>query len=102
MCWSRTCAAICRSPPPWAPRARAPEPAAQPVISTNEEQPVNTANWGPIVNSIVFSLIGLAIYVVGFIILDKVTPYHLWREINEKQNVALAILVGSIAIGLAL
>jgi putative membrane protein len=35
-------------------------------------------------------------------VLDKVTPYHLWREINEKQNVALAILVGSIAIGLAL
>lgn len=63
---------------------------------------MNSATWGPIVNSIIFSLIGVLIYVVGFIVLDKVTPYHLWREINEKQNVALAILVGSIAIGLAL
>ena len=63
---------------------------------------MNSVNWGPVVNSIVFSLIGVLIYVVGFIVLDKVTPYHLWREINEKQNVALAILVGSIAIGLAL
>jgi uncharacterized membrane protein YjfL (UPF0719 family) len=78
------------------------DPAVLPAISTNEEQLVNTANWGPIVNSIVFSLIGVAIYVIGFVVLDKVTPYHLWREINEKQNVALAILVGSIAIGLAL
>jgi putative membrane protein len=75
---------------------------ARPVSSTNKEQLVNSANWGPVVNSIVFSLIGVFIYVVGFIVLDKVTPYHLWREINEKQNVALAILVGSIAIGLAL
>jgi len=40
--------------------------------------------------------------VVGFIVLDKVTPYQLWREICEKQNVALSILVGSMAIGLAL
>ena len=63
---------------------------------------MNSANWGPVVNSIVFSLIGVLIYVIGFIVLDKVTPYHLCREINEKQNVALAILVGSIAIGLAL
>jgi putative membrane protein len=63
---------------------------------------VNSVNWGPIVNSVIFSLIGVLIYVIGFIVLDKVTPYHLWREINEKQNVALAILVGSIAIGLAL
>jgi uncharacterized membrane protein YjfL (UPF0719 family) len=63
---------------------------------------MNGISWGPIENSIVFALIGIVIYAVGFYILDKVTPYHLWREINEKQNSALAILVGSMAIGLAL
>jgi uncharacterized membrane protein YjfL (UPF0719 family) len=42
------------------------------------------------------------IYIVGFIVLDKITPYALWKEICEKQNVALAILVGASAIGLAL
>jgi putative membrane protein len=82
--------------------ARAAMPAAPPAIFTSKERLMNSANWGPVVNSIVFSLIGVLIYVIGFIVLDKVTPYHLWREINEKQNVALAILVGSIAIGLAL
>jgi uncharacterized membrane protein YjfL (UPF0719 family) len=59
-------------------------------------------SWGPLENSILFSLVGIVIYAVGFIILDRITPYHLWREINEKQNTALAILVGSMAIGLAL
>jgi putative membrane protein len=69
---------------------------------TNEVRRMNPANWGPLANSVLFSAVGVVIYVVGFIVLDKVTPYHLWREICEKQNVALSILVGSMAIGLAL
>ena len=56
----------------------------------------------PILSSILFSVIGLVIYIIGFIVLDKLTPYALWKEICEKQNMALAILVGSGAIGLAL
>jgi putative membrane protein len=63
---------------------------------------VNTANWGPVANSILFAVLGIVIYVVGFVVLDRITPYHLWREINEKQNTALAILVGAMAIGLAM
>jgi len=63
---------------------------------------VNSSNLGPLLNAILFCLVGIVIYAVGFIVLDRVTPYHLWREINEKQNSALAILVGSMVIGLAL
>jgi len=59
-------------------------------------------NWTLVVNSSVFALIGIIIYVAGFIIIDVLTPYSLWKEINEKQNSALAILLGSIAIGLAI
>jgi putative membrane protein len=63
---------------------------------------VNTAILSTVGSSILFALIGLVIYIIGFIVLDKITPYQLWREICEKQNVALSILVGSGAIGLAL
>lgn len=63
---------------------------------------MNTAILGPIVSSILFAVIGLVIYIVGFIVLDRITPYALWKEICEKQNVALAILVGAGAIGLAM
>lgn len=59
-------------------------------------------NLGPIVSSIVFAVIGLVIYIVGFVLIDKITPYHLWKEICEEKNVALAIIVGAGAIGLAL
>jgi len=63
---------------------------------------VNTAILGPIVSSVLFAVIGLVIYIVGFVVLDRITPYALWKEICEKQNVALAILVGAGAIGLAM
>ena len=63
---------------------------------------MNTAILGPIVSSILFAIIGLVIYIVGFALLDRITPYSLWKEICEKQNVALAILVGAGAIGLAM
>lgn len=56
----------------------------------------------PILSSIVFAVIGLVIYIVGFVVIDKITPYHLWKEICQEKNVALAIIVGSGAIGLAL
>jgi putative membrane protein len=69
---------------------------------TNEVRRMNPGNWGPLANSVLFSAVGVVFYVVGFFVLDKVTPYNLWREICEKQNVALSILVGSMAIGLAL
>ena len=63
---------------------------------------MNTAILGPIVSSVLFAVIGLVIYIVGFVVLDRITPYALWKEICEKQNVALAILVGAGAIGLAM
>ena len=57
---------------------------------------------GVIVGSIVFALIGVAIFVVCFVIIDKLTPYHLWGEIIEKKNVALAIVIGSMCIAIGL
>ena len=57
---------------------------------------------GVIVGSIMFALIGVAIFLVCFVIVDKLTPYHLWDQIVEKKNVALAIVVGSMCIAIGL
>jgi uncharacterized membrane protein YjfL (UPF0719 family) len=40
--------------------------------------------------------------VVAFFVLDKLTPYHLWNEIVHQHNLALAILIGSLSLGLCL
>jgi uncharacterized membrane protein YjfL (UPF0719 family) len=52
--------------------------------------------------SILYALIGVVIFWLCFMIVDKLTPYHLWDEIVHKKNTALAIVVGSMAIAIGL
>jgi putative membrane protein len=51
--------------------------------------------------SVVYALIGVLIFWICFIVIDKLTPYDLWGEIVEKKNVALAIVVGAMCLGIA-
>ena len=56
-----------------------------------------------VVASLVYSGIGLVVFVIAFLLLDLLTPkVQVWKEICEKQNMALAIFLGSVAIGIAL
>jgi len=55
-----------------------------------------------VLNATVFALIGIVIFIGTFVILDKMTPYHLWKEIVENKNLALAVLLGSMSIGLCM
>jgi putative membrane protein len=53
-------------------------------------------------NALIFSLLGYAILGVGFWIFDMFTPCKLWDEIIQNKNVALAIVTGFTALGLAI
>ena len=55
-----------------------------------------------VVNSIVYSLIGIAILVTCFWVVEKITPENLWKEILINQNKALAILAGAFMIAIAI
>lgn len=55
-----------------------------------------------LVGSLVYSVLGILLVVISFIIIDKLTPYDLWGEIIEKKNLALAIVVGSMCIAIGL
>ena len=55
-----------------------------------------------IANSVIYALIGIAIFVVGFLVIDKLTPYDLWKQLVEDKNVALAIVVGLAMLGICL
>ena len=57
---------------------------------------------GVFFGSMLYALIGVLIFLVCFVIVDKLTPYQLWVQIVEEKNVALAIVVGSIAIAIGL
>jgi putative membrane protein len=55
-----------------------------------------------LLNAVVFATLGIVVFCAAFAIIDRLTPYHLWNEIVEKQNTALAILVGAMSIGISL
>jgi uncharacterized membrane protein YjfL (UPF0719 family) len=57
---------------------------------------------GVFFGSMLFALMGVLIFWICFIIIDKLTPYDLWGEIVEKKNVALAIVVGAMCIAIGL
>lgn len=55
---------------------------------------------GVVLTSLVFALMGVAVFWLCFLIIDKITPYDLWGEIVEKQNVALALVVAAMSLGI--
>jgi uncharacterized membrane protein YjfL (UPF0719 family) len=59
-------------------------------------------NPGVVLGSILYAVIGVLVFWICFIIVDKLTPYHLWDQIVEKKNVALGIVVGSMCIAIGL
>jgi len=57
---------------------------------------------GYMLNALVYSVLGILIFVVAFWFLDLLTPYALWKEIVEQKNIALAILVGAMSLGVCI
>lgn len=55
-----------------------------------------------LINTIVFVAIGLIVFGVAFVIMTKVAPFSVTKEIEEDHNTSLAILMGSIIIGIAI
>ncbi|MBA4042860.1 MAG: DUF350 domain-containing protein [Erythrobacter sp.] len=52
--------------------------------------------------SLAYSLMGIAVFVATFVLVDLLTPGKLWQEIIEKQNRAVAMLAGSVALSIAI
>jgi putative membrane protein len=52
--------------------------------------------------AVVFAALGIVVFAISFMVLDRMTPYSLWREIVERQNTALAILIGLVSLGLGI
>lgn len=55
-----------------------------------------------LLNSIVYSVLGVLIFWIAFLLIDRFTPYHLWNELVERKNLALAIVVAAMCLGIAI
>ncbi len=52
--------------------------------------------------TVVFVAIGLIVFAIAFFIVVLVAPFSVKKEIEEDQNTALAIIIGSLIIGVAM
>jgi uncharacterized membrane protein YjfL (UPF0719 family) len=57
---------------------------------------------GHIKTASIFSLLGVVLFGIVFLVMVKVAPFSIRKELEEDQNIALAILLGSVMLGLAL
>jgi putative membrane protein len=57
-------------------------------------------NWIIVANSVIYAFLGVFVFCFAFFIIDKMTPFNLWKELVEEKNTALAIVVGFGALGI--
>ncbi len=63
-------------------------------------------NWwqlhgNQVISTLVFSAIGIGVFGLFFLVLPRILPFSLKKEIEEDQNVALGIVIAAIVLGMA-
>jgi putative membrane protein len=49
-----------------------------------------------------FTLLGLAFFGLAYFVITKAAPFSVRKEIEDDQNTALAILIGSVILGMSI
>lgn len=62
----------------------------------------DAAHLSGLVWSLIYAALGVVVFGLAFWVVNKITPFSVRREIEEDQNVALGIIIGSLIIGLAI
>lgn len=55
-----------------------------------------------LIGTIVYSALGVVIFAIAFVVMEKVTPFSIRKEIEEDQNTALGVVMGSVIIGISI
>jgi uncharacterized membrane protein YjfL (UPF0719 family) len=55
-----------------------------------------------LISAVIFVAIGLVVFAIAFFIMTLIAPFSVRKEIEEDQNTSLAVLMGSIIIGIAI
>jgi uncharacterized membrane protein YjfL (UPF0719 family) len=58
--------------------------------------------WRPMMTAVIFSVLGLALLGVVWLILAKLLPFSLQKEIEVDQNTSLGIILGCLILGISI
>ena len=55
-----------------------------------------------LITTLVFVVLGLIIFALAFLVISVAAPFSVRKEIEDDQNIALGIVIGSVILGSAL
>ncbi|MGE3315457.1 MAG: DUF350 domain-containing protein [Planctomycetaceae bacterium] len=55
-----------------------------------------------LIAAVVFAAVGIAVFAVGFKVVARILPFSLRKELEEDHNTAVAIIAGSMLIGISI
>ena len=63
-------------------------------------------DWQPFLrvfaSTLFYTLFGIVVFAVAFRVIVAISPFSIRKEIEADQNTALAVLIGSVILGLAI
>jgi uncharacterized membrane protein YjfL (UPF0719 family) len=59
-------------------------------------------HFGQLVSALIFSMVGILMFALAFLVIRKVLPFNLFKELEEDQNIALGIVLAAIMIGISI
>ncbi|MGR3802475.1 DUF350 domain-containing protein [Marinibacterium profundimaris] len=58
--------------------------------------------FAEVVGTIFYTFLGLGLLVACWLLIERITPLSLRKELEEDQNTAIAIVIGSLFVSLAI
>lgn len=55
-----------------------------------------------LLSTLAFTGLGLVIFALAFWLMELITPFSIRKEIEEKQNVAIAVVLAAVVLGISL
>ncbi len=72
------------------------------VYITNKKLMRGIVDWNTVLASLIYAGLGIVILVVSFVILEKLTPQNLWKEVSQNKNTALAMMASAYILAVAI
>ncbi|HOP64293.1 MAG TPA: DUF350 domain-containing protein [Spirochaetota bacterium] len=55
-----------------------------------------------VVDTVIYSLVGIVLMGLGFLLITFFTPFSIKKEIEDDQNISLGIIIGSVILGISI
>ena len=55
-----------------------------------------------IASTVIYTFLGIGLFAVSYALIERACPFSVKKEISEDHNVALAIIIGAVIIGISI